>query len=87
MSENNIGGISLDEITAAAMNGLEEASQPVDKPTKKCNVCGKDVLETVTFCPYCGAAMNVKKTNPEKEEKTVCEFCNKEISKTAKFCP
>lgn len=87
MSENNIGGISLDEITAAAMEGLDEKQQPASKPTKKCNECGKDVLETVNFCPYCGAAMNVKKTNPEKEEKTVCAFCNKEISKTAKFCP
>lgn len=44
----------------------------------KCEKCGKEIDETVKFCPECGF---------ENGKLDTCPKCEAEVNKTAKFCP
>lgn len=68
-------GLKLLNFNIVGSNIFEEEKE-VEKQSKFCKNCSKEIFQDANFCPYCGEKIS-----------NFCLSCQKEIPEFAKFCP
>lgn len=58
----------------------------MDKETKKCPFCGKEILATAKKCKHCKQFLPSNNENSTETTTKKCPFCGEEILATAKKC-